>query len=333
MSSNGKSGSTLKRIVKPIADIVATPVTYVAASLFKKMRVNNFRDFPRNKKLLFKKGVFPILDHYYEPMFNPRHLQYSLREDRRLNAVDMNVNGQIGLLAKFRYNEELLSIPMENTGKIEYYYNNGSFLSGDSEHLYNMIRHLKPKNIIEIGSGLSTLMALKAIEKNRSEDASCNCKMMCVEPYEMDWLEKTEAVIIRKRVEDLEMSFFETLGENDILFIDSSHIIRPQGDVLFIYLQILPAIGQGVHIHIHDIFMPKDYLDEWIFKNMRLWNEQYLVEAFLSYNQHFKITAALNYLRHNHFNEFSAKCPVLKKHIESGTEREPGSLWLVKTKM
>lgn len=333
MNNNEKNGSAIKGIIKPIADLVAAPVTYIAATLLKKMRENNFRDFPRNKKLLFKKGVFPILDHYYEPMFNPKHLQYSLRNDRTLKAVDMNTAGQLELLEKFHYNEELLSIPMEKTGKTEYYYNNGSFLSGDSEYLYNMVRHLKPKNIIEIGSGLSTLMALRAIEKNKAENPSDECKMMCIEPYEMDWLEKTGAEIIRKRVEDLDLSFFETLGENDILFIDSSHIIRPQGDVLFIYLQILPVIRQGVHIHIHDIFSPKDYLDEWIFKNIRLWNEQYLVEAFLSYNEHFKITGALNYLRHNHFDKMGAKCPILRKHIDSGITREPGSLWMVKTKM
>lgn len=333
MSKKESGGSKLKNMVKPFADIVLTPITYIAAAAFKKMRENNFRDFPRNKKLLFKKGVFPILDHYYEPMFNTKHLQYSLRKDRDLKSLDMNAEQQTGLLSQFRYNDELLAIPMEKTVKHEYHYNNGSFLSGDSEYLYNMVRHLKPANIIEIGSGFSTLMALKAIEKNKAENVAYTCNMMCVEPYEMAWLEKTEAIVIRKKVEDIEMSFFEKLGENDILFVDSSHIIRPQGDVLFIYLQILPVIRPGVYIHIHDIFTPKDYLDEWIYKNIRLWNEQYLVEAFLSYNSHFKITGALNFLRHNYYNEFAAKCPILKQHIESGTEREPGSLWLVKTKV
>jgi hypothetical protein len=333
MNNNDQSGSVLKKLIKPIADIMVTPITYIAAPILKKMRINNFRDFPLNKKLLFRKGVFPILDHYYEPMFNTRHLQYSLREDRELKAVDMNIQQQLDLLNTFNYNEELLAIPMEKTDKREYYYNNGSFLSGDSDYLYNMVRHLKPANIIEIGSGFSTLMALKAIEKNKSENADYSCKMMCIEPYEMDWLEKTEAIITRKRVEDIEMSFFEQLGKNDILFIDSSHIIRPQGDVLFIYLQILPVIRPGVYIHIHDIFTPKDYLDEWIYKNIRLWNEQYLVEAFLSYNEKFKITGALNFLRHKHYEAFASKCPVFKRHIESGTNREPGSLWLMKTSL
>jgi len=73
------------------------------------------------------------------------------------------------------------------------------------------------------------------------------------------------------------------------LFIDSSHIIRPQGDVLFEYLEILPILNAGVFVHIHDIFTPKDYLSEWILDGKVFWNEQYLLEAFLSFNTCFKI--------------------------------------------
>lgn len=322
----------MKNLLKNIIDLVLMPITYLSATFLKKLRENNFIGFPHTKNILFKKGVFPIIDHYYEPMFNPKHLQHSLRDDRNLPAINMNTDEQLSILRQFHYNDELLAIPAHKTDKMEYFYDNGSFLSGDSEYLYNIIRHLKPKNIIEIGSGSSTMMALNAISKNKAEDSNYTCKMMCVEPYENSWLEKTESIIIRKKVEDIEKSFFEQLTTNDILFIDSSHMIRPQGDVLFIYLQLLPLIKPGVYIHIHDIFTPKDYLDEWIFKNIRLWNEQYLVEAFMSYNQNFKIIGALNFLRHQHYNEFSSKCPVLKQHIESGVEREPGSLWLMKTK-
>ena len=78
--------------------------------------------------------------------------------------------------------------------------------------------------------------------------------------------------------------FFAKDKKNDILFIDSSHIIRPQGDVLFEYLEILPILNPGVVVHIHDIFSPKDYLDNWIINDHLFWNEQYLLEAFLSFN-------------------------------------------------
>lgn len=102
------------------------------------------------------------------------------------------------------------------------------------------------------------------------------------------------------------------MKEGDILFIDSSHIIRAQGDVLLEYLEILPRLKPGVIIHIHDIFTPKDYLEEFILKNRYMWNEQYLLEALLTNTNSFKIIAAVNFLKENYFNEIAAKCPVLK---------------------
>jgi hypothetical protein len=123
---------------------------------------------------------------------------------------------------------------------------------------------------------------------------------------------------------------FSTLEKNDILFIDSSHIIRPQGDVLLIYLTILPMLKKGVYVHIHDIFTPKDYLDSWILENVYLWNEQYLVEAFLSMNKEYKIIGALNFLKHNYFKELSEKCPILKQVPHDEQRYEPRSLWIVR---
>jgi hypothetical protein len=87
-------------------------------------------------------------------------------------------------------------------------------------------------------------------------------------------------------------------------------------------------LKQGVLIHIHDIFTPKDYLDDWIFKEHLFWNEQYLVEAFLSFNTDFKIIGALNFLYHNYNNLLSEKFPILAMQ----KNREPGSLWLIRDK-
>ena len=187
-----------------------------------------------------------------------------------------------------------------------------------------MIRLFKPKKLIEIGSGNSTLMARNAINKNISELMSYYCEHICVEPYEQYWLEEIGVKIIREKVEDVGIDIFKTLNENDILFIDSSHIIRPQGDVLFEYLEILPSLNKGVIIHIHDIFTPRDYLDEWFGENF--WNEQYLLEAFLTFNRDFRIIGATNYLSHKYNKLFSSKCPIYK--IQSG--REPGSFYMVK---
>ncbi len=103
-------------------------------------------------------------------------------------------------------------------------------------------------------------------------------------------------------------------------------MIRPQGDVLFEYFEILPILKPGVLIHIHDIFTPKDYLEEWI-QSVCFWNEQYVLEAFLSYNSEFKIIGALNFLKHHYPDELTEACPVLRQQLEF---REPGSFWLTR---
>jgi hypothetical protein len=88
-----------------------------------------------------------------------------------------------------------------------------------------MIRLKKPKRIIEIGSGHSTKIAQIAISKNSELNQNYTCNHICIEPYEMPWLEKLKVNVIREKVEDLD--FFNILEKDDILFIDSSHIIRP----------------------------------------------------------------------------------------------------------
>jgi hypothetical protein len=252
-------------------------------------------------------------------------LRYSLREERFLPGIDFNDAEQLSILGEFSYNDELLKFPInKNNNVIEYCYNVGAFRSGDAEYWYNIIRLFKPKRIIEIGSGSSTLMARNAINKNISESGEYHCEHICIEPYEQHWLEEIGVKVIRKKVEDVGLDIFETLNENDILFIDSSHIIRAQGDVLFEYLELLPTLNKGVIVHIHDIFTPRDYLDEWFGENF--WNEQYLLEAFLTNNKEFRIIGATNYLSHKYSELFSSKCPIYK--VQNG--REPGSFYMTR---
>ena len=253
-------------------------------------------------------------------------MRYSLRKERFLPGIDFNDKEQLEILEKFNYNDELLKFPINKTNNVvEYCYNVGAFRSGDAEYWYNMIRFFKPKKIIEIGSGSSTLMARNAINKNILESVAYHCEHICIEPYEQDWLEEIGVKVIREKVEDVGLDIFKTLNENDILFIDSSHIIRPQGDVLFEYLEILPSLNKGVIIHIHDVFTPRDYLDEWFGENF--WNEQYLLEAFLTNNKEFRIIGATNYLSYKYNEIFSSKCPIYK--TQNG--REPGSFYIVRS--
>ncbi|MGD1282458.1 class I SAM-dependent methyltransferase [Mycobacterium seoulense] len=288
------------------------------------IRSTGFGRMPLTLGVFRKVGVFPVLDHYYEPLFNPAHLRKPLSDDRDLPSIDWNLAEQLDLLKKFHFNDELIKFPLGRQADHEYFYRNGFFESGDAEFLYNMIRLFKPKRIFEIGSGQSTLLAASAVAANRGENPGYQCEHVCVEPYEADWLEQLDVSVVRKPVELIDPLLFRQLEKDDILFIDSSHMIRPQGDVLFEYFEILPILKSGVLIHIHDIFTPKDYLDEWI-QSVCFWNEQYLLEAFLSYNSEFKIIGALNFLKHHHTDALAAACPVLRQELNS---REPGSFWL-----
>ena len=309
------------RIVTAFIDVGSSLFTFIAV-LWLKPLSRTIRFLPINSKIFMKLGLLPVRDHYYQPLINPgRHLTKSLREDRNLPGINFNVEEQLAMLQSFDYNHELEEFSLDKKNDFEYYYKNGSFESGDAEFLYNMIRHKKPSLFVEIGSGFSTLMASSAIRKN-----NIPCEHICIEPYEVQWLNQLNVQVIRKKVEEVDMEIFKRLEKNDILFIDSSHIIRPQGDVLFEYLEILPQLKSGVIIHIHDIFTPKDYLDEFVFKYHYLWNEQYLLEALLSNNNNYRIIGSVNYLRHHYFEELSAKCPILQHQ----KYREPGSFWMVK---
>jgi hypothetical protein len=315
----------LAEFLAPFIDIVFLPIVVVAALAMKLVRRVGVGRLPRTLRVFRALGTYPLRNHYYEPLFDTAGLRRSLDEDRTLPALDLNISEQLDTLNMFSYNDELLALPMNRKSSQGFYYDNGAFGPGDAEFLYNMIRHVKPRRIIEIGSGHSTRMARCAIAANRAEDADYSCRHVCVEPYEAKWLDSVDVELIRTPVEQIDLTFFDALMKDDILFIDSSHMIRPQGDVLFEYLEILPALRSGVLVHIHDVRTPKDYQPSWLVREVRFWNEQYLLEAFLSFNNQFKVIGALNYLKYHHPRELAACCPVLGKQMASW---EPGSFWI-----
>jgi Methyltransferase domain len=317
-----------KRLITGI-DPALAPLTYLAGLWLKGMRSaggDGFHRLPRGRRMLRKIGLYPLRDHYHEPFYAPDQLHRPLGVDRNLAGIDLNVDGQLQMLHAFGFEEELNSLPLTQPGdRLKYYYDNGYFESGDAEFFYCMIRHFKPQTLVEIGSGFSSLMAVEAIVANRLQNPGYACRHVCIEPFERPWLEQLQVELIRTPVERCDKSLFLDMQANDILFIDSSHVIKPQGDVLCEYLEILPVLKPGVFVHIHDIFTPRDYLPEWLIEKNLFWNEQYIVEAFLSFNEKFKIVGALNYLKHHHTAELSAKCPIFARQAET---REPGSLWL-----
>ncbi|WP_196810077.1 class I SAM-dependent methyltransferase [Mycobacterium sp. 360MFTsu5.1] len=315
----------LTQALAPLIDVIFVPIVFVASLVMKLVRRFGIERLPRTRWLFRTVGIFPIRNHYYEPLFDTSVLTRPLEEDRVLPGLDLNISQQLDLLTKFSYGNELLKFPMESQSESSFYYDNHVFGPADAEFLYSMIRYARPKRIIEIGSGQSTLMARHAIAANRAEESAYSCRHICIEPYEAGWLNELDVELIRTPVEQIDLDVFGELEEGDILFIDSSHMIRPQGDVLFEYLQILPILQSGVFVHIHDIRTPKDYQPGWLSREVRFWNEQYLVEAFLSFNHEYKIVGALNFLKHHYPQELSNSCPVFGERADHW---EPGSLWI-----
>jgi predicted O-methyltransferase YrrM len=278
---------------------------------------------PASTESLRRMGIYPIRDHYYQPLFNDAHLTQPLSAVRELPGIDWRHADQVALLEQLQFAEELLALDLaaDPRSDLDFSLSNPSFGAGDAEFLYSMVRHIKPRRVFEIGSGNSTKIARLALQRNATE-TGVECEHVCIEPYEAPWLEHLGVRVIRQRVQDLDLEFFDQLAANDLLFIDSSHVIRPQGDVLCEYLQVLPSLASGVFVHIHDIFSPRDYPERWIRESVRMWNEQYLLEALLGNTGRYAVVAALNYLKHAEYDRLSAVCPYLT------SDREPGSFYL-----
>jgi predicted O-methyltransferase YrrM len=317
------------KAVANAVDIVLVPFTAVSGCVLWMVRRLGVARLPVNLRVLRAIGVFPIRDHYYEPLFNPRHLRAPLDAVRSLPGIDWNVPGQLALLDQFTYQDELRRIPLEPTGKLEFYLHNGGFEAGDAELLYSIIRLCKPRRIVEVGCGFSTLLAETAIRKNREENPTYGCTHVCIEPYERPWLEQVGVTVKRQLVETVDTTLFTSLGANDILFIDSSHVIRPQGDVLFEFLEVLPLLAPGVLVHVHDIWSPRDYPSTWVIDQVDLFNEQYLLEALLSCSQDFEVVAGINMLARDHTEALAAALPGFARERATCN---PGSFWLKKVR-
>lgn len=264
-------------------------------------------------------GYLPIRDHYYEPLtFGAEGFRKRDKVAQRLFKDQRNFDYLSSIACPDEFGREY------DTGALkeaEFRFGNGSFESGDAETLYYFVRGAKPARIIEIGAGNSSRVIHAALKKNAAEGAPG--EHVIIEPYENPWLENLGAQVIRERVEMVDFSIFRKLGESDIVFIDSSHVVRAQNDCVFEYTELLPNLPVGVIVHIHDIFTPYDYPDDWLNKKFLLWAEQYVLEALLANSDQWEILAPLCWLSRD-ADRFKALCP----YFEEG--RVPGSFWIRK---
>lgn len=261
-------------------------------------------------------------NHYESPYPDLREIHEKegviFNENREVLDVDFGIDKQIELAKKMSEIEPIVWTK-EESFQYRYYYENDMFGKGSADALYYMMRILKPKRIIEVGSGFSTAVMLDT----KNAFFNSNLKISCIEPYAerlKSLLRNEDDVdIYETYLQEIPLDFFSQLGENDILFIDSSHVSKIDSDVNYYLFEIFPRLAKGVYIHIHDVRYPFVYPKEWIYQG-RAYNEMYLLRAFLMNNDNYSIYF---------FGDMLAKkCPNEFNNNFLGS----GSLWLKKGK-
>jgi predicted O-methyltransferase YrrM len=271
-------------------------------------------------------GLHVTRNHFYEPIPDTRTLKKALwSRDRFLQGVNYQEKKQLALLATFskKYKDEYGKFSLKNNND-GYYVNNGMFESVDGEVLYSMVRHFRPKQVIEAGSGFTTLLIDHALSENKSG------QLTIIDPFPEEiykYPNIRKHKIIKKKIEDVPLSVFEKLNENDILFIDSSHVVKIGNDVQYEFMEILPRLKKGVIVHIHDIFLPSEYPKRAVLNDFVFWSEQYMLHAFLQYNESFEVLWGGSFMHLFHSKE-------LEKAFSSYSAKTnwPGSFWIRKIK-
>jgi hypothetical protein len=242
----------------------------------------------------------------------------------QIDGINLNIEGQLELLEKFEKHYKVL--PFENKKKqgLRYYYENDWYSYCDAIFLSCVLMEFKPKKIIEVGSGFSSAVTLDINEIFLES----KLKTTFIEPDPnrllslMSSEDKENSTMIKRWVESVDTKIFEELEENDILFIDSSHILSHRNDLNYLMFKILPNLKKGVLIHFHDIFYPFEYSIEAI--NAKIpWNEVYFLRAFLTFNHQFEIKL---------FSHFLTKYfPEKFKNMEKCLLNPGGNIWIQKT--
>lgn len=265
---------------------------------------------------------------FNSPVPNLSELEESLWEQpTKLVGIDTNEQKQMDFLKQvcLSYKDEYDAFPNDPTGiPYQYYFNQTSFRSIDAEVLYCVIRHFRPSRIIEIGGGYSTYVTAAAVRKN--SEGGNEAELITIDPYPNDILRAGFPGLGRllvKPVQQIDINLFLSLEENDILFIDSSHVAHIGSDVCYLLLEVIPRLSPGVLIHFHDIMLPLEYPRNWIFKNHYFWNEQYLLQAFLAFNRNFKVLWAGSYMRLHHLDEIEKAFASFDLHTVW-----PASFWI-----
>ena len=249
-------------------------------------------------------GVSVVPSHFYFPVPNLKSFQgKDWSACRPCAGLDFHLDEQIQRLYReiVAFAPEWTFLEHPSSDDHQFHFNNGFFERVDAEVAYSLVRQRKPRRIIEVGSGNTTLLLAGALERN-AEDGYPG-EMISIEPHPAAYLKdglKGLTRLIESPVQRVPLDLFRSLRANDVLFIDSSHVVSMDSDVLYECLRILPELAPGVLVHFHDVFSPLDYPEKFVMTNLCFWGEQYLLEAFLSFNSAFRVVWSASAMQRFH---------------------------------
>ena len=247
---------------------------------------------------------------------------FDIRTDA-IAGVNLNEAGQLSLLEAFSEFIPDFVFPEKQAADRRYFYHNPMFGYNDAFILYSFIRYFKPKRIIEVGSGFSSALLLDTVDITEGLAP----EITFIEPFPgrlnslMRGADRQRVTILEQHIQDVPVALFRKLGEGDLLFVDTSHVLKIDSDLSRVVFSILPTLGKGVLIHFHDIFWPFEY-PKVIMDDGRLWNEAYFLRSFLQYNDAFEILFFTSYLENSHGERMIGE--------KTGVQGTGSSLWLRK---
>lgn len=248
----------------------------------------------------------------------------SLYLPKEIPGVDLNPTGQLELFSKLKRYHDEQPFTAQRSAQRRFHFENPAYSYLDALVLYAMIRHLRPKRIIEAGGGYSSGVILDTSEL--FFENSIECTFIEPHPELLKSLMKDgdlqRAELIEARLQDVPLEKFQHPEAGDILFVDSSHVSKVDSDVNYCLFKLLPQLKSGVYVHFHDVFYPFEYPAEWI-QEGRSWNEAYLLRAFLQYNQAFEIQLFTTYLVHFYRSIIAEGMPL-------GMKNTGGCIWIRK---
>ncbi|MDX2213330.1 MAG: class I SAM-dependent methyltransferase [Oculatellaceae cyanobacterium bins.114] len=280
------------------------------------------------KRLKRKQGFVPP-GHFYSPIPSLREIrqdeaQIFASPAKTIPGLELHESKQLHLLEQFVPYYQEMPFQADQVAGLRYYFENLAYSYSDAILLYCMLRFLKPKRIVEVGSGFSSCLMLDT--NDRFFDGSILTTFIEPRPKLLTSLiegsDRSNVTIIPLRLQDVPLGAFESLEANDILFIDSTHVSKINSDVNRIFFEILPKLASGVYVHFHDIFFPFEYPKAWIYEG-RAWNEAYMLRAFLQYNNSFQVVLMNTFMQQFHASFFQTNMPLCLKN-------PGGSIWIRK---